>query len=70
MILANKKHQEVLSQMENGVTEEHKESFTKAAQKARELGKKANFIITKPVSSLNYLPYSFAENWVERVVIG
>jgi imidazolonepropionase len=33
-----------------------------------EPGKKANFIITKPVESLNYLPYSFAENWVERVV--
>ena len=34
-----------------------------------EIGKKANLIITKPVESLNYLPYSFAENWVERVVI-
>ena len=34
-----------------------------------ETGKKANFIITKPISSLNYLPYSFAENCIEKVVI-
>ncbi len=34
-----------------------------------ERGKRSNFIITKPVSSLAYLPYSFAENWIERVVI-
>ncbi len=34
-----------------------------------EIGKKANFIITKAVSGLNYLPYSFGENWVERVVV-
>ncbi len=32
-----------------------------------EIGKKANFIITRPVSSLSYLPYSFAENWIDRV---
>ena len=32
-------------------------------------GKKANFIITLPVSSLAYLPYSFGENWVDRVMI-
>jgi len=32
-------------------------------------GKKANLIITKPVSSIAYLPYSFGENWVERVFI-
>ena len=32
-------------------------------------GKKANFIITVPVSSLAYLPYSFGENWVDRVMI-
>ncbi len=35
-----------------------------------EIGKKANFIITKPASSLNYLPYSFTENWIEKVVLG
>ena len=34
-----------------------------------ETGKKANFIITKPISSLNYLPYSFAENCIEKLVI-
>ncbi|NUM32294.1 MAG: imidazolonepropionase [Bacteroidetes bacterium] len=34
-----------------------------------EIGKKANFIITKPVSSLNYLPYSFAENCIEKTII-
>jgi len=35
-----------------------------------EVGKKASFIITKQVPSLNYLPYSYTENWVEKVVIG
>jgi len=34
-----------------------------------EIGKKANFIITQKVPSLNYLPYSFSENWIERVVV-
>ncbi|KAA5534707.1 imidazolonepropionase [Taibaiella lutea] len=33
------------------------------------IGKKASLIITKPVSSLAYLPYSFGENWVERVIV-
>lgn len=32
-------------------------------------GKKANLIITKPVPSVAYLPYSFGENWIEKVVI-
>jgi imidazolonepropionase len=32
-------------------------------------GKKANLILTKPVPSLAYLPYSFGENQVERVFI-
>lgn len=32
-------------------------------------GKKASLIITKPVSSVAYLPYSFGENWVERVIV-
>ncbi|MBM3431999.1 MAG: imidazolonepropionase [Bacteroidetes bacterium] len=32
-------------------------------------GKKANLIFTKPMSSLAYLPYSFGENVVERVMI-
>jgi len=35
-----------------------------------EIGKKAHFIITKPVPSLSYLPYSFNENWIETAVIG
>lgn len=35
-----------------------------------EIGKKANFIITKPISSLIYLPYSFTENCIEKVVLG
>lgn len=34
-----------------------------------EIGKKANFMISKAVPSLNYLPYSFAENWIDSVVI-
>ncbi|MGB0884648.1 MAG: imidazolonepropionase [Flavobacteriales bacterium] len=32
-------------------------------------GKRANFIITKPMPSLAYLPYSFGENQIETVVI-
>lgn len=31
-------------------------------------GKKASFIITKPISSLAYLPYAFGANLIERVV--
>lgn len=33
------------------------------------IGKKASFIITKPVPSLAYFPYSFGSNLVERVYI-
>jgi imidazolonepropionase len=33
------------------------------------VGKKANLIITKPVSSVAYLPYSFGENWIEKVML-
>jgi imidazolonepropionase len=34
-----------------------------------QIGKKANLILTKPVNSLNYLPYSFAENWIEKIIL-
>ena len=33
------------------------------------VGKKANFIITKPVPSLASLPYSFGSNLIEQVII-
>ncbi|MCX8020008.1 MAG: imidazolonepropionase [Chitinophagaceae bacterium] len=33
------------------------------------VGKKANLIITRPVSSVDYLPYAFATNWIEKVLI-
>ncbi len=33
------------------------------------IGKKANLILTRPVPSLAYLPYSFGENLIERVII-
>jgi len=33
------------------------------------LGKKANIIITKEIPSLNYIPYSFGENKVERTIL-
>ena len=33
------------------------------------VGKKANLIVTKPVSSLAYLPYSFGNNLIERVML-
>jgi imidazolonepropionase len=32
-------------------------------------GKKANVFITKPVSSLEYLPYAFGTDWIEKVII-
>jgi imidazolonepropionase len=32
-------------------------------------GKKANLIFTKSIPSLAYLPYSFGENLVDRVMI-
>jgi imidazolonepropionase len=33
------------------------------------IGKKANLVITQPIPSLAYLPYSFGNNLVERVVL-
>lgn len=33
------------------------------------VGKKANLVVTKPVPSLNYIPYSFGSNNVERVML-
>jgi imidazolonepropionase len=33
------------------------------------VGKKANLIITKPLPSLAYLPYSFGDNLIEKVII-
>ena len=33
------------------------------------VGKKANFYITKPIPSLEYMPYSFGENKVETVFL-
>lgn len=32
-----------------------------------QIGKKARLILTKPIPSLAYLPYSFTQNWIERV---
>lgn len=32
-------------------------------------GKKANFIITQPMPSLVYMPYSFGNNLIERVML-
>jgi imidazolonepropionase len=34
------------------------------------IGKKANLIITKPMPSLDFIPYRFGTNWVEKTVIG
>jgi imidazolonepropionase len=31
--------------------------------------KSANLIITKPVSSLDFLPYSFGQSWIDQVII-
>ena len=33
------------------------------------VGKKANFYITKPIPSLEYMPYAFGENKVERIFL-
>jgi imidazolonepropionase len=33
------------------------------------IGKKANFILTKPISSINYLPYAFGSNLIDTVFI-
>ncbi len=33
------------------------------------IGKKANLIFTKPISSINYLPYAFGSNLIEKVMI-
>lgn len=32
-------------------------------------GKKANLIITKPIKSYNYIPYSFGNNQIERIIL-
>ena len=32
-------------------------------------GKRANLLITEPVPSLAYLPYSFAQNWLEGIMV-
>ena len=33
------------------------------------IGKKANLFITKPISSYAYLPYSFGENIIRKIMI-
>jgi imidazolonepropionase len=33
------------------------------------IGKKANFILTKPISSYAYLPYAFGDNHIEKVML-
>jgi len=33
-------------------------------------GKKANLIITRPLSSLAYLPYAFGSDLIDQVMIG
>jgi imidazolonepropionase len=33
------------------------------------VGKKANLIFTKPIPSLAYLPYSFGNNLIDKVMI-
>jgi imidazolonepropionase len=33
------------------------------------IGKKANFIITKPINSAAFIPYSFGKDTIDQVVI-
>jgi imidazolonepropionase len=35
-----------------------------------QVGKKANLILTKPIPSLAYLPYSFGSSCIEKVIVG
>lgn len=47
-------------------------AFAMEAQKevgSIQRGKKANLILTRPVPSIAYLPYSFGENWIDKVMI-
>ncbi|MCC6448713.1 MAG: amidohydrolase family protein, partial [Chitinophagaceae bacterium] len=32
------------------------------------VGKKANFMITKPIPSINYIPYAFGEKVIDEVI--
>jgi imidazolonepropionase len=34
------------------------------------VSKSASLIITKPVTSIDYLPYSYGHSWIEKVIIG
>jgi imidazolonepropionase len=34
------------------------------------IGHDANFLVTKPISSIAYLPYAFGENLVDKVFVG
>lgn len=34
-----------------------------------QIGKKANFILTKKINSINYIPYSFGSNLIDKVMI-
>lgn len=34
------------------------------------IGKQGNVFITKPMSSIDFLPYAFGSNWIEQVIIG
>ena len=33
------------------------------------VGKKANFYLTKPIPSYEYMPYAYGENKVERIFL-
>ena len=34
------------------------------------VGRRADLIVSRPVPSLAYIPYSFGENLVEKVIVG
>jgi imidazolonepropionase len=34
-----------------------------------QIGKKANFIFLKPINSINFIPYAFGSNLIEKVMI-
>ncbi|MGB3078731.1 MAG: amidohydrolase family protein, partial [Saprospiraceae bacterium] len=32
--------------------------------------KSANLLITKPVSNIDFLPYSYGHSWIDKVIVG
>ena len=33
------------------------------------VGKKANFLITAPISSIEFIPYAFTSSWIDKIYL-